>query len=256
MKQLLISVTGAHSGCGKTFAAEHIIKRIPVRWGAVKYTKTEGAASVSEENADIDMPGKDTARLRQAGAADVIWIQSPEDELPSLLSTAISRLRDCQAILIEGNSPAMVLSPDVVIFVYGDDPEQVKPSALRLIGKADYILSPGEPRVKTPATVFNKSSEAGFNELIHDIMVRFFCISDPLDARRSYPAISQSREVQSLETGRELIEQRLREEAKDSRISCSRARKLAEELKVPYREIGDAANHLGIKIRNCELGCF
>jgi hypothetical protein len=59
-----------------------------------------------------------------------------------------------------------------------------------------------------------------------------------------------------LNAGKEFIENRLREEARDSRISCATARRLAEELNVPYREIGDAADRLGIKIKNCELGCF
>lgn len=52
------------------------------------------------------------------------------------------------------------------------------------------------------------------------------------------------------------LEKRLKECARDSRISCSLARKLADELEVPYREVGDAADRLGIKIVNCELGCF
>lgn len=42
----------------------------------------------------------------------------------------------------------------------------------------------------------------------------------------------------------------------DGRISCTAARKLAEELKVPVRTVGDAANELKIKIKSCELGCF
>ena len=45
-------------------------------------------------------------------------------------------------------------------------------------------------------------------------------------------------------------------EAKEGRLSCNRARKLAEELKVPYKAVGDAANELKIRIKSCELGCF
>jgi len=44
--------------------------------------------------------------------------------------------------------------------------------------------------------------------------------------------------------------------AKDGRISCTAARKLAEEFKVPPRVVGEAANVLKIKIKSCELGCF
>lgn len=44
--------------------------------------------------------------------------------------------------------------------------------------------------------------------------------------------------------------------AKDGRISCTAARRLAEELKVPPRVVGEAADALKIKIKACELGCF
>lgn len=48
----------------------------------------------------------------------------------------------------------------------------------------------------------------------------------------------------------------LRKAARDGRISCTSARKLAEELKVPPRIVGEAADMLKIKIKACELGCF
>lgn len=44
--------------------------------------------------------------------------------------------------------------------------------------------------------------------------------------------------------------------SKDKRISCTVARKVAEDLDVSLRTIGDACNELGIKIYACELGCF
>lgn len=44
--------------------------------------------------------------------------------------------------------------------------------------------------------------------------------------------------------------------AKDGKLSCTAARKLAEELGVAPREIGQMADELKIKIYGCELGCF
>ncbi len=56
------------------------------------------------------------------------------------------------------------------------------------------------------------------------------------------------------------MEDRIREEikkrAKNDRIPCPVARKIAEDLSVPYREIGRVADELKIKISGCELGCF
>ncbi|GBF34540.1 hypothetical protein DCCM_3659 [Desulfocucumis palustris] len=48
----------------------------------------------------------------------------------------------------------------------------------------------------------------------------------------------------------------VREAAKDGRLSCTMARKLAEELKVTPASIGKACHQLQIKIKACELGCF
>jgi hypothetical protein len=42
----------------------------------------------------------------------------------------------------------------------------------------------------------------------------------------------------------------------EKRLSCTEARKLATELNVAPKVIGDAANQLKIKIHSCELGCF
>jgi len=42
----------------------------------------------------------------------------------------------------------------------------------------------------------------------------------------------------------------------NGKLSCSSARHIAEKLGLAYSEIGAAADELGIRIRNCELGCF
>ncbi|MCL5291959.1 MAG: hypothetical protein M1548_05440 [Actinobacteria bacterium] len=49
---------------------------------------------------------------------------------------------------------------------------------------------------------------------------------------------------------------RIKEASIEKRISCSVARRIAEELKVPMKKAGEAADELGIKIYACELGCF
>jgi len=52
------------------------------------------------------------------------------------------------------------------------------------------------------------------------------------------------------------IKELLMKKAVDGRISCPAARKIAEELSVPYKEVGRSADELRIKIAGCELGCF
>lgn len=40
------------------------------------------------------------------------------------------------------------------------------------------------------------------------------------------------------------------------KISCPKARRLAKELGVSPKLVGKACDELGIKIKDCELGCF
>lgn len=52
------------------------------------------------------------------------------------------------------------------------------------------------------------------------------------------------------------IEKALLTYSEDKKIPCASARKIAEDLKVPYSQVGQVANQLGIRIKECELGCF
>jgi len=52
------------------------------------------------------------------------------------------------------------------------------------------------------------------------------------------------------------LEKKVQEAAKQGRLACAVALRLADELGVPPREIGRAADRLGIKIVGCQLGCF
>ena len=52
------------------------------------------------------------------------------------------------------------------------------------------------------------------------------------------------------------IAEEIREKAVDNRLPCAAARRIAEELSVPYKEVGRTADELKVKITGCELGCF
>lgn len=53
----------------------------------------------------------------------------------------------------------------------------------------------------------------------------------------------------------ELIEA-VKEKAHDNKVTCPVLRKLAEDTGVPYKVAGAAADSVGIKVHNCDLGCF
>ncbi len=42
----------------------------------------------------------------------------------------------------------------------------------------------------------------------------------------------------------------------DNQLPCAVAFKIAQELKVSVREVGETADKIGIRIVNCQLGCF
>jgi hypothetical protein len=52
------------------------------------------------------------------------------------------------------------------------------------------------------------------------------------------------------------LEKKIRESLVEGKLPCATAFQIAKDLKVTTREIGDACNALGIKVRSCQLGCF
>ncbi len=52
------------------------------------------------------------------------------------------------------------------------------------------------------------------------------------------------------------LKEEMMNKASHGKLSCAAARKIAEKMGVSYKEVGDAADELGIKIKNCQLGCF
>ena len=55
---------------------------------------------------------------------------------------------------------------------------------------------------------------------------------------------------------KELLKNRIQKTAKDGKVSCPVLRRIAEDLDIAYKEAGNMANELKIKIKNCDLGCF
>jgi hypothetical protein len=52
------------------------------------------------------------------------------------------------------------------------------------------------------------------------------------------------------------LEKELEASLVNGKLPCAVAFKIARELKVNPREVGDTANKLNIKIVSCQLGCF
>ncbi len=52
------------------------------------------------------------------------------------------------------------------------------------------------------------------------------------------------------------LEEAVRDKATDGRVTCAVLRKLAEDNGVPYKVAGAAADSAGVRVHNCDLGCF
>lgn len=55
---------------------------------------------------------------------------------------------------------------------------------------------------------------------------------------------------------KEKIKEILLEKAVNKKLPCALAFKLSKDFDIKLKEIGEAANELGIKIVECQLGCF
>jgi hypothetical protein len=54
----------------------------------------------------------------------------------------------------------------------------------------------------------------------------------------------------------EEIVAKLKEAAKEGRITCAMAQKIAIDNKIPMKKVGDLLNQMKIKVSQCQLGCF
>ncbi len=224
MKSLLsIGVGAGKSNAGKTTFIEKLIKHIKQTRSslviAVKYSKSSLYSSIITEDALLEKEGKDTARMKKAGADYVFWVKANEDDFPEICYQLYEQInsilpKDMQTVLIiEGNSLVREMKTDVIIFLKGNLKEHMKPSGQAIFERADLII--------------------GENYSMEEVMA----------------------EIEKIEQ-KKIIEKLLKERSNDGKITCAEARKIAEELNVAYIEVGRVANELKIKIRKCELGCF
>ncbi|HUO77928.1 MAG TPA: hypothetical protein VMU21_10170 [Thermodesulfovibrionales bacterium] len=229
-RPILIGIGGAHSGSGKTTYASLLFQRLK-GWGGIKYTKTDIYCSLVDERDMLMTEGKDTRRMLDAGAERVLWVKSPPSELGDLLPLAMEKLSDLKGVIVEGNSAIEFLVPDIIIFTFGNDSENLKESAKGILAKADVVLSEeAAPGVVPGETKWFKKSS--------------------IDNEKFLISITEMVEM------KDKIRASLNERSENGRIPCPVARTIAEELKVDYQEVGRTANELGIKITGCELGCF
>lgn len=167
-KMKIISVTGAHSGVGKTSLAALLLREIE-GLSAIKVTGTELFTSITTEDEVISESGKDTAVLKESGAGSVVWVKSTRRDLKECLTQALSMVGNCNGVIVEGNSPIEYIKPDLIIFVMKEDLSGLKASGSKALEKADLIvINTGSDEIgelKTMVKNINPGAEIFSNDL-------------------------------------------------------------------------------------------
>lgn len=123
---MILVVGGAGRKLGKSTAIEHLLRATPEgRWLAIKISgHAHGGRGWELERQEAPDPGTDSGRFLAAGAAEA-WRLRCE---PGRLGEAVSELQALMArfenVVIESNSIAGFLRPDLYLFLAGRGSKQ------------------------------------------------------------------------------------------------------------------------------------
>lgn len=159
MKRVVVG--GQSRNIGKTSLAVSLISAMPeLDWTAVKVTLFgHGICSQDGRPCDcaVDDPdhpflisretdsggSSDTSRMLQAGARKALWVRAPQGRLGEAMPALEAHLRDDEHVLFESNSVLDFFTPDLYVVLLDPGVEDFKPSALRLLGRADAFAVSG-----------------------------------------------------------------------------------------------------------------
>ncbi len=149
----IITVSGSHSGVGKTLLATLLIKILP-GFAAIKLSHADLMVFVTDDMDEIMREGKDTKALKDAGAGEVILIRAGERDVSDALSIAFDMVYKSGApgVIIEGNAAARFLKPDISFFLTDADLAGIKADALPNLEKADVIVLNPQEAGEKPGT--------------------------------------------------------------------------------------------------------
>ncbi|HEA47317.1 MAG TPA: hypothetical protein ENH97_02785 [bacterium] len=138
----IVVISGAHKGVGKTALARKILKNLK-GFGAIKTTISKENISITSKDEAIEVPGKDTALLKEAGAEKVALITSPRKDLGWALKVALGMVSGCKGVIIEGTSVLNHVKSDVAILIKAEG-KKTKESAKKALKKVDLVISSNE----------------------------------------------------------------------------------------------------------------
>ncbi|MGR3317653.1 MAG: hypothetical protein ACUZ8O_04165 [Candidatus Anammoxibacter sp.] len=95
---------------------------------------------IKDDKAVILQEGKDTARLNQAGATNVVWLLSYPETLKEGVSESLNCFDKNDIVVIEGNSFLSVHDVDIAVMVTKPSYTELKKSAEIILDKIDITL--------------------------------------------------------------------------------------------------------------------
>ena len=155
---MLVVVGGHTRNIGKTTLTVQIAAAFPqMRWLAMKITQyghgvcsangepcdcvtSDHSLAVSEERNAAS--GTDTSRMLAAGARRVLWVRTQQGQLAEAMPRVRKEIALAEHVLIESNSVLRFLRPDLYVAVLDPASDDVKPSSLRYLDRADAVFVP------------------------------------------------------------------------------------------------------------------
>jgi hypothetical protein len=160
----IICIAGTSSGVGKTTVACGLLRYLP-GWAAIKVTRCHlrgpcphqrgcnvcmtltGSYQLREMTSANDVSGKDTWRLREAGASRVLWLIAQPEAVERGLKKALARLKSAPGVVVEGNAAVPWLGADLVVMVKRQAGDKLSPSALTAAFYTDQTFFLDEPKL-------------------------------------------------------------------------------------------------------------
>lgn len=167
MDMVVITVSGARSGVGKTSLCALLLDRLD-GFAAIKVSTGGMYTSVTDVEEVIDERGKDTRVLKEAGASPVVLVRCPAEDLQDALEQAFVLVGNAGGVVVEGNGPTRLLKPDVAFFVTGPDVSDAKPGAMEILKKADVVVvnvEEDEPPGKTAGDIRRLNPKAAITTM-------------------------------------------------------------------------------------------
>lgn len=159
----IISIAGATSKAGKTLLAEQIIRYCADRYRpvyAVKFSTTSDLPSpcprgapcnvcdlsdafrIVQDPAVLMQQGKNTHRLAEAGATDVLWVISRKSCLEEAYRHLLAHIPENALAVFEGSTITGLCRPDLLLYVFANHipATKWKDSAARILESADVVI--------------------------------------------------------------------------------------------------------------------